>query len=297
MNRLVSFCCLIALLAPAPARTQPAPDDRELVAGIQQVKEGDFEGAVVTLEAVVRRLQGRPDRSKDLAQAALHLGMAQLALDQRSAAKQSFREALSADGSLRLTPDQYSPKVIALLEEARREVRPEASRPSKGGGGKKWPFVLLGAGGAAAAGIAIAAGGGGGEPGPVSFSNARFPTPVILCANGDLDVPLPFSVLVDANNGRSTPLTISASTVTMTIVNSPSFPSEVGLSTTRPSNASPRMVPAGARPSVQVDSTLLCGNFPGDPARFNEWTALVSLTTTAGVFNLETRERLRVNLP
>ena len=66
----------------------------------------------------------------------------------------------------------------------------------------------------------------------------------------------------------------------------------------RPSNTLPNTIPAGARPSVQVDSTLLCGNFPGDPARFNEWTAVVSLTTSAGVFNLETREpRLRVNLP
>jgi hypothetical protein len=296
MKRLVSSCCLIALLASPPVHAQPAGGDRELLAGIQHVKEGDFEAAVATLDAVVRRLQGWPDRSKDLAQAALHLGIAHLALDQRDAAKQRFREALAADASLRLTPDQYSPKVIALFDEARREVRPEASRASTSGGGKKWPFILLGAGGAAAAAIAIAAGGGS-DPGPVSFSNARFPTPVILCPNGDLDVPLAFSILVDTNNGRTTPLAINASSVRMSIVNSPTLPSEVGFVSIRQSNASPSTIPAGARPSVQVDSTLLCGNFPGDPARFNEWTAVVSLTTSAGVFNLETRELLRVNLP
>ena len=42
---------------------------------------------------------------------------------------------------------------------------------------------------------------------------------------------------------------------------------------------------------------LICNNGPGDPGRFNEWSGRVTFTTSAGVFTVETADRLRVNIP
>ena len=299
MKRSVALSLLVALLNPATLVAEVARPDPELAAGIGQVNAGDFEGALTTLDRVARRLEAQPAGAKERAQALLYLGIAYVALDQNEAARQRFREALALDGSLRLTPDRHSPKVIAVFEQARRE--PVAAAPGAAKrGGAKLPLLLVGAG-AAAAGIAIAAGGGGAQTPPqgnVSFANARFATTVILCPNGSVDVPAGFSLLVDALNGRSTPLSISAASVTMSIANSPEVPSEVGFTSSRPSSAMPNVVPGSTSPSVQVDSTLLCNNTAGGPARFNDWSAVVTLTTSAGVFTLQTQEdRLRVNLP
>src|SRR5262249_26893252 len=120
---IVSFNLLLVLAAAAPAAPaqSPAPDD-ELQAGIHQVKEGDFETAVVTLDRVARRLAAAPARRKERAEAYLYLGVAQIALDQRAAAKTSYKEAIAADKDLRVSPDRFSPKVIAAFEEARREA-------------------------------------------------------------------------------------------------------------------------------------------------------------------------------
>ena len=59
----VMAAALIAVLVAGPLLAQ-APDP-ELAAGVRQVSEGDFEGAVLTLDAAARRLaaEGGPARA------------------------------------------------------------------------------------------------------------------------------------------------------------------------------------------------------------------------------------------
>ncbi len=118
-RRLGTFVLAALVAAPLSSATALAPDS-ELLAGIRQVQEGDFEGAALTLDAVARRLGEDPSRGHDLAQANLYLGIAYVGLDQRPAAKDRFRRAVEADRDLRLSPDRFSPKVLTLFE-GRRE--------------------------------------------------------------------------------------------------------------------------------------------------------------------------------
>lgn len=282
------------LLLPSLAEAQAQPPDPQLVEGIRQVKEGDFETAVLTLDGVTRRLAGDPARRRDLAQACVYLGIAYLALDQRQPAHDRFLQALEQDHDLRLSPDRFSPKVVAAFEQARKEA--EARRPGGSGGRSKLAVVVLGAGAAAGA-IALAAAGGGSEPqGVVEFANARFGTPVIECPNGFRNEPIAFAILVDASNGTGTLVTINTVSSTAIIVDS-AIPSEVGLASSRPSNVAPDTVGAQASTTLTITSSLLCDNAAGNPPRFNEWSGRVTLTTSSGTFTLETADRLRVNIP
>ena len=291
---------LAALIVPTPLRAAAPPaGEPALAQGIQQVQEGDFEGAVATLQEVTRRLAGQPARPAERAQAHLYLGIAHVALDQPAEAKASFKAALAQNKELRLTPDRFSPKVIAAFEGARREMETASAPAARGGGGGK-PLVWVALGGAAAAGVAIAAssgGGGGGGNGPVRLSNARFETPVIVCPNGAVELELPYRVLVDVNNGTDTAAAVTAVEMTAVIEASPQLPSEVGFSSRRPSQVEPSSVPARTTATLRVRSSLLCGNGAGDPARSNTWLARLSFNTSAGPFTVETSDRMRVDVP
>jgi hypothetical protein len=301
---LVSINLLMAFAAPVAASwaQSGAPDD-ELLAGIRQVKEGDFETAVVTLDRAARRLAAAPVRRKETADAYLYLGVAQIALDQRAAAKTSFKAAVAAEKDLRVSPDRFSPKVIAAFEEARWEADAEAaasaSRPSstaaKPKHGSKTPW-LVGLGAVAAGGVVLATRGDDGGQGTFALTNARFGTPVVVCPDGSFGLPLPFSLLVEARNGTSTPVMVSGVSTVAVIVTS-AIPSEVGFANNAPSQVSPTSVAPGASATLRVDSSLTCDNAVGDPPRFNEWSGHLTVSTTAGVFPLDAVDRLRVNIP
>jgi hypothetical protein len=283
----------------APADGQ----DPGLAAGIRQVEEGDFEGAVTTLGPVADRLSARGGH--DAAQACLYLGIAHLALDQRDAAVARFGQALGHEPSLRLGPDRFSPKVIAAFEEARRAREAAARGPApaarskpQGGGGHAGRTVLI-AGGAAAAGVAIAlAAGGGGSTsnGVVTLTAARFGTPVIECPNGSEGVPLAAAIDISARNDTERDAAISAVSVVLTIVASPALPGEVGFASSQPATVVPRTFRIGTS-TVRVQTTLTCGNGAGDPLRYNDWKGRVTLTTPDGEHVIETADTMRVNIP
>jgi hypothetical protein len=163
---------LLGVSFPAPA--QPAPSDPEVVKGLRQVDEGDYDAAIVTLDAASRRLAGDPSRVRDLSQAYLYLGIAYVGKGHEAAAKAKFREAVRQIKDLVLSTDKYPPKVIDLFEAAREEVNRTAApsptapspatpaAPAKKGGAHKGLIIggvlLAGAGAAVAAG---ASGGGG----------------------------------------------------------------------------------------------------------------------------------------
>jgi hypothetical protein len=143
----------------------------ELAKGIKQVEEGDYNGAIVTLDSVASalRLSKDPAQSKDLAQAYLYLGIAYVGLGHETSAKAKFREALmQSKEDMTLSPVQFPPKVIELFEVAKQEGRPKTAAapapPPKKGGSKKGLLIggaVLVVGGA---GAAVAMGGGSDEP-------------------------------------------------------------------------------------------------------------------------------------
>jgi hypothetical protein len=273
------------------------PTDPEIEAGIRQVQEGDFETAVLTLEGASRRLSRTAPRSPLLVRAAVALGVAYIALDQRETAKARFKDALALEPALRLTTDRYSPKVIGVFEEARRERAAQALPAASSRKHSAVPWVV-GGGVAVAGGVALLAtrGGGGDTAGAVTFSGARFGTPVLDCPDGDTGTPLPVSILVEAKNDakQTVPIrTVSA----ILIISASAVPGEIGMAQNRAATALPASVPPGSATTVRVDTSLLCANGTGDPSRFNEWTGRLTLTTTAGVFNVETADRMRVNIP
>jgi hypothetical protein len=285
---------------PGPALTSTVQDPG-LAAGIRQVSEGDFEGAVVTLGPVADRMSatGGPDA----AQACLYLGIAHLALDQRDAALARFREALGHEPSLRLGPDRFSPKVTAAFEEARREREAEAiaaapaAKPGRGKGHTGRTVFLAGAAAAVGGAIVYAVGRGDTNPavGEVTFTGARFGTPVLDCPNGATGTPLAVAVDLSAQNGTGGDVTIGAVSAVLVIVSSPGVPSEIGFASNAPATVVPATLRAGPT-ALRVQTTLTCANGEGDASRFNEWKGRVTLTTGAAQ-TVETADTLRVNLP
>ena len=302
-RRAATAVALLALLTPGPLPGQAA--DSELAAGLRQVREGDFEGAVVTLDAVARRLAADKSRRPDLLEAYVSLGVALIALDQRTPAKDRFRLALALDPKLELPSDRYSPKVLGAFAEARRDLTTEvAARAAKEkaeakpqAGSSKLPLILLGAGGAAAGVVVLATRGGGTSGDGARFVGAAFEPPVAECPNGDFEKPLKVFVTVYAEGGRSS-TTINRVTVQLRIEESSLVPSEVGFASGYPATINPTLVPAGSNVSLKVETSILCSNAVGDAPRYNRWSGHLVLSTPGGLVNLDTATQwLQVNIP
>jgi hypothetical protein len=168
-----ALCLALAFVlvgAPPPALAA----DPEVERGIAAVDQGEYDSAIVTLDAAVRRLTALPDRQADLAQAYVYLGVAYLAKGHETSARARFRDALRQARDLSLTSDKFAPKVVELFEKAREEVgvgtaptpAPAAGVPTAAAKPDRkrsqTPLLLVAGLGAAGAGVAIAAGGGGG---------------------------------------------------------------------------------------------------------------------------------------
>ena len=278
-----------------PTRAQEAPSDPEVEAGVRQVQEGDFETAVITLEAAFRRLALDAAHAPLRVRAAVHLGIAHVALDHREAAKARFKDALALDPGLRLTADRHSPKVIGAFEEARREYASQARPVSVPRKRSRAPWLLGGAA-VVGGGALLATRTGGGNEGGTVFTGARFGTPVLDCPDGNEGTPLSVAILLQARNDSKQPATIASVTATL-VIRTSALPGEIGFASSRPATALPAAIPAGAVTTVRVDTTLLCQNGAGDAPRFNEWSGGITLTTAAGAVNLETADRMRVNIP
>ncbi len=194
MRRLLALSLAASLFGVPSIIAQAPSSDPEVLRGIRQVEDGDYDPAIVTLDAAARRLAGDPGRARELSQAYLYLGIAYIGKGHEAAAKAKFREAVAQMKDLTLSPDKFPPKVIDLFEAAREEARaqtaPSASpvptpaptaaaatsgTPKKGGGGKT--ILIVGGLAAAGAGVALAAGGGGGSSSSSSATPSTTPTP------------------------------------------------------------------------------------------------------------------------
>lgn len=167
----------ILLAVAVPAAPQGVVADPDVARGMKQVDEGDYDAAILTLDAAVRRLAAERGRQAELGQAYLYLGVAYLAKGHETSARARFRDALRQVRDLDLSPDRFAPRVIELFEKTRDEV---ATTPvaRKQGGASKLPLVIGGLA-LAAGGVALAVGGGsedgspsdGGGPSETSFPN------------------------------------------------------------------------------------------------------------------------------
>jgi hypothetical protein len=197
--------------------------------------------------------------------------------------------------------------VLAAWEEARREreeaqaraagpAQPSGPEPKTGHAGR----TVLIAGGAVAAGVGIAVAAGGGDSPPpgagVTFTGARFGTPVLECANGTAGTQLLVAIDLDAQNGGGGDVAVSVASAVLTIVASPAVPGEVGFASSQPATLTPPSLRPGTT-TLRVQTTLTCANGEGDASRFNEWRGRVTLTTAIGAQTTETVDTLRVNLP
>ena len=116
---------LAATLSLAPAAAlQQTPAEPDLEQGIHQVRIGDFEKAVVTLDTVARRLASDGGRSQDLARAYVYLSIAYLGLSQEQKARAQFIEALKTDSDMQLDEDEFPPWALEFFEKTREGLEP-----------------------------------------------------------------------------------------------------------------------------------------------------------------------------
>jgi hypothetical protein len=286
---------IIAFAAmPSFAMQETGTPESGVATGVRQVEEGDYAGAVKSLEPAIARLRGDPARVRLLVQADIQLAVAHVALDHTAQAVQAFSEVLTLDPDLRLDEERFSPKVLSALTTAREQAARRGGAPvRKSSSGRK--AALIG-GSIAVAGTAAALALRGGDTTP-TFSGARFGTPALTCENGSNNVPLTFTILVEASNPSGNPVAITTVTSLIKIEASPSFPGEVGFASSQLTTAIPASIPAKQNVTVEVRSFLICGNGEGDAGRFNEWSGRVTFTTPLGVFGVDVSDRMRVNLP
>jgi hypothetical protein len=203
-------------LPPQLARAQSGAVDADMATGIRQVREGDFDSALVTLDGVVKRLSGQQGQAKELARAYTYLAIAYVGLAQQETARAKFLAAWKADKSMTLSPKEFPPNIIQFFEEtkkegedkARAEAKPPSTTPSPaptpatttekaekkgGGGGGKTALIVVGAL-AAAGGIALAAKGGS--------SSAAPPTPPPCTPGSDFDFAVDFAFSGSFNCGQ-----------------------------------------------------------------------------------------------
>ena len=170
------FCATAAATAPQMS----ASDELEAAKGLY--REGHFGEAIVKLQAVVDKLpllvRDVAERRIALADAYLHLALAYVAIDERSAARDALRGMLQADPGRTLSPDIYAPKVTTLFAEVVAEARaaspPAAPAPApveKETKHRSRTPLLVAGGAVVAGGGVLLATSGGGEPTPQGFSN------------------------------------------------------------------------------------------------------------------------------
>jgi len=149
-----------------------AQDTGNVEKGIRQVEAGEFEEAVITLDAASLKLALEGDRPQELARAYAYLAIAYLQMGQERAARAKLLQALETDKGLRLDSKELPPKVVQFFQDTRREAasggatRPSPqpsptapATPAKGKSSRAVP-ILIGAGAVAAGVVVLAAASG-----------------------------------------------------------------------------------------------------------------------------------------
>jgi hypothetical protein len=170
---IAAFALALLLAAPSDESATAVVDDAKAL-----YREARFSEAVVKLDSAIAAMRSadREQARAVLAEAYLHLGLAHLALSDRTAAFAAFKELARLDPERQLDADIYAPKVRRLFEEARAEARREATPPPAGATAPPTPPMLppraglsplwIAGAAAAAGGVAVVATQTGGEGTP-----------------------------------------------------------------------------------------------------------------------------------
>ena len=192
MRKAIAVAVMLWLAVPPPSGSQTV--DADLARGIRHAQAGEFDEAVVTLDAVAKRLAAQGGRPRDLARAYAYLSIAYLGLSQEQKAKAQFLEAWRIDPGMDLSATEFPPSVLEFFAQARKEAAPAATpvptstptpvraaqvrptpRPSRGK--SVLPLAIGGGVAAVAAGVLAAGGGGGGAaPPPSAIGPTSAPT-------------------------------------------------------------------------------------------------------------------------
>jgi len=172
-NRALALFLVLGLATIVASQTPPIADP-DVRRGIALVDEGEYDSAILALDAAVRRLAADKGHStRDLAEAYFYLGVAYLGKGHETSAKARFREAVQQARDMSPSPEKFPPRVIELFEKAKEESRaempaaastgtPVSAEPKKGGSGKA--LLIVGGVAAVGGGAALALGGGGSSP-------------------------------------------------------------------------------------------------------------------------------------
>ena len=108
-------------LLPAAA----PPPHPALARGLELMREGDFEAAVLELDAAVRKIEADPAAARQRPWAYVYLGVAYLELEQEAVARGKFREALARDPGSAARARRSSPRSrSACSRTSARKRRP-----------------------------------------------------------------------------------------------------------------------------------------------------------------------------
>lgn len=132
MALAVSIGGPFALAPTAFAQAPTSPTD--LVTGINQVKAGDYFGALVTLNTVVNELASRIDQLSLVARARAYQALSYALLEQPERAREFATLALAADPNVATDAPEFTPAVAALFTELRQRPAPRQSPEAVGDG-------------------------------------------------------------------------------------------------------------------------------------------------------------------
>jgi outer membrane biosynthesis protein TonB/tetratricopeptide (TPR) repeat protein len=115
---------ILALVLAIQSAPQSAPNDeiKDVLARAEALYfEARFSDSIPLLLRANDALQGRPDRLQDKISVKQQLALAYIGMNNTGAAKALLVEIYGLDGNYTLDPQQFSPKVIALANEAKVE--------------------------------------------------------------------------------------------------------------------------------------------------------------------------------
>jgi tetratricopeptide (TPR) repeat protein len=192
-NRALALFLVLGLATTGASQPPPIADP-DVRRGIALVDEGEYDSAILALDAAVRRLAADKGHSTaDLAEAYFYLGVAYLGKGHETSAKARFREAVQQARDMSPSPEKFPPRVIELFEKAKEESRaemaaatstgtPRSAETKKGGSGKA--LLIVGGVAAVGGGAALALGGGGGGGG--ATPTTTLPALQTFTANGTI---------------------------------------------------------------------------------------------------------------
>ncbi len=155
---------LLLSLTFVPTLALGAETTATLAAGIEQVHNGDFSAAVLTLDDVARQFASQPGRAYDVVQAYLYSGVAYAGLGERELALAKFRRAFEVSAQARVAgvppfpkmPSSPSSVVARSLYDEAVATHKSRQKIARRAHGKWWllPTTLVAVGGATGMGLA-----------------------------------------------------------------------------------------------------------------------------------------------